>query len=250
MTRLSIPSFVFLAVSTVAGQAPGAPPPDVAWASIPAGVFQMGCVPADRRCNIDEEPRHSVKLTKPFELMATEVTVGMYRAVVSDVEPQPPWSTTAAHPIVIVTWDEASAFCEAIGGRLPTEAEWEYAARGGRDGSIYPWGDEAPSTESHSPKGAVFESDRAQPVKTFGANGYGLFDMAGNVWEWTADASTLYTAEARVDPAGALAGSTRLVRGGAFADDSSNLRVSNRTPNQQNRVNVNVGFRCARDVAP
>ena len=125
--------------------------------------------------------------------MVTEVTVKMYRAVLSDVEAQPPWSTTPEHPVVIVTWDEASTFCEAIGGRLPTEAEWEYAARGGREGAIYPWGDEVPSDESHSPKGAVFESDRAQPVKTFGPNGYGLFDMAGNVWEWTADASTLYT---------------------------------------------------------
>ena len=249
MTRLALPSIVFLAASTVAGQVPGAPLPDVAWASIPAGVFQMGCVPADRRCNNDEEPRHAVTLTKPFELMVTEVTVKMYRAVVSDVEDQPPWSTTPEHPIVIVTWDEASAFCEAIGGRLPTEAEWEYAARGGRDGAIYPWGDDAPVDEPHSAKGAVFEHDRAQPVKTFGPNGYGLFDMAGNVWEWTADASTLYTADARTDPAGALTGSTRIVRGGAFADDSSNLRVSNRTPNQQGRVNVNVGFRCARDVA-
>ena len=118
-----------------------------------------------------------------------------------------------------------------------------------RDGAIYPWGDEAPVDEPHSATGA-FESDRAQPVKTFGPNGYGLFDMAGNVWEWTADATTLYTDEARVDPAGALSGSSRIVRGGAFADDNSNLRVSNRTPNQQNRVNVNVGFRCARDVAP
>jgi formylglycine-generating enzyme required for sulfatase activity len=240
---------VVVAVSTVAGQAPGAPPAAVAWATIPAGTFQMGCVPADRRCNSDEVPRHAVKLTRPFELMVTEVTVKMYRAVLSDVEEQPPWSTPE-HPVVIVTWDEAATFCEAIGGRLPTEAEWEYAARSGREGAIFPWGDEVPSDEPHSPKGAVFESDRAQPVRTFGPNGYGLFDMAGNVWEWTADASTLYTAEARVDPEGALAGSTRVVRGGAFADDSSNLRVSNRTPNQQSRINVNVGFRCARDVEP
>jgi formylglycine-generating enzyme required for sulfatase activity len=248
MTRLALLSIVLLTGSAVAGQVPSAPPPDVAWAAIPAGVFQMGCVPADRRCNNDEEPRHAVTLTKPFELMVTEVTVKTYRAVVSEVEPQPPWSTTPEHPIVIVTWDEASAYCEAIGGRLPTEAEWEYAARGGRDGAIYPWGDDAPVAEPHSAKGAVFENDRALPVKTFGPNGYGLFDMAGNVWEWTADASTLYTEDARTDPAGALTGSTRIVRGGAFADDSSNLRVSNRTPNQQGRVNVNVGFRCARDV--
>jgi formylglycine-generating enzyme required for sulfatase activity len=249
MTRQILPLMLLLTAPAIAGQLRGVPPPDVVWATIPAGVFQMGCVPTDRRCNNDEEPRHAVTLTKPFELMVTEVTVKMYRAVVSEIEEQPPWSTTPEHPIVIVTWDEASAYCEAIGGRLPTEAEWEYAARGGRDGAIYPWGDDAPANEAHSAKGAVFQGDRAQPVKTFGPNGYGLFDMAGNVWEWTADASTLYTADARTDPQGALRGSTRIVRGGAFADDGANLRVSNRTPNQQDRVNVNVGFRCARDVA-
>ena len=96
------------------------------------------------------------------------------------------------------------------------------------------------------PNGAALESDRPRPVKSYKPNGYGLFDIAGNVWEWTADVGTLYRDEARIDPQGAAAGSTRIVRGGSFGDDPGNLRVSNRTPNRPDRINVNVGFRCAR----
>ncbi len=226
---------------------PGASP-DIAWARIPAGTFHMGCVPADEQCNTDEHPRHEVTLTRPFELMTTEVTVGMYRVAADHVDEQPEWSTTPGHPVVIVTWDEARAFCKAIGGRLPTEAEWEYAARGGRDNAIYPWGDVNPRPDPQSPNGAVFERDHAQPVKSYGPNGYGLFDMAGNVWEWTEDAGSLYLTDAVSDPLGPESGRTRIVRGGSFGDDPSSLRVSNRTPNQPDRVNVNVGFRCARDL--
>jgi formylglycine-generating enzyme required for sulfatase activity len=247
-----------VAAIVVATAVPGAQPTpnpqgaiaDIAWAQIPAGTFQMGCVPADELCNTDERPRHQVTLTRPFALMTTEVTVGMYRAAARDVEEQPEWSTTPSHPVVIVTWEEAQAFCEGIDGRLPTEAEWEYAARGGREGAVYPWGDEAPAYDTKAANGAVFESDTARPVKSHGPNGYGLFDMAGNVWEWTADAGTLYLPDAVADPLGPASGSTRIVRGGSFGDAPSNLRVSNRTPNQPDRINVNVGFRCARDIEP
>jgi formylglycine-generating enzyme required for sulfatase activity len=223
----------------------GAAPP-ITWVTIPAGTFQMGCVPADRQCNTDEQPRHAVTISRDFQLMETEVTAGVYRALMGELDEQPPWSTTPDHPAVIVTWDEAEAFCEKAGGRLPTEAEWEYAARGGREGAIYPWGDETPADKPGAPNGAALESDRPRPVKSYTANGYGLFDIAGNVWEWTADVGTLYRDEARIDPLGAAAGSTRIVRGGSFGDDPGNLRVSNRTPNRPDRVNVNVGFRCAR----
>ena len=169
----------------------GAEPP-IAWVTIPAGTFHMGCVPADRQCNTDEQPRHAVTISRGFQLMATEVTAGLYRALMGELDEQPPWSTTPDHPAVIVTWDEAEAFCEKAGGRLPTEAEWEYAARGGREGAIYPWGDETPADKPGAPNGAALESDRPRPVKSYTANGYGLFDIAGNVWEWTADVGTLY----------------------------------------------------------
>jgi len=227
--------------------AQGARPP-IPWVTIPAGTFQMGCVPADTRCDADEQPRHAVTISKGFQLMATEVTVATYRALIGELESQPPWSSPD-HPVVIVTWQDAVAFCDKAGGRLPTEAEWEYAARGGRDGALYPWGDEPPTDEPGKPNGATMESDRARPVKSYQANGYGLFDMAGNVWEWTADIGGLYRVGAPlIDPQGLAEGSTRIVRGGSFGDAARNLRLSNRTSNRADSINVNVGFRCARNL--
>ena len=224
-------------------------PPEIAWARIPAGMFQMGCVPGDTGCGGDEHPRHLVTLSRPFELMTTEVTVGMYRAGGFEVEDQPPWSTTPDQPVVVVTWEGARAFCAAVGGRLPTEAEWEFAARGGRVGSVYPWGDDPPVHRRAATNGAAFEGDAAEPVKSFGPNAYGLYDMAGNVWEWVADWGGFYNSAAVTDPASTFMGSpTRVVRGGSYGDDEANLRVSNRNPNAPERTNVNVGFRCARDV--
>jgi len=220
------------------------------WVRIPAGLFQMGCVPADTRCGMDESPRHQVTISRPFEMMGAEVTVGQFRATMGQVDPQPAWSTSPDHPVVSVTWDEAVAFCTAVGGRLPTEGEWEYAARGGRADAIYPWGDTEPTDRDGAESGAAFEGDSPRPVKSFAANGFGLFDIAGNVWEWVADFGALYAADAAIDPKGPVTGRVKVVRGGAYGDDSANLRVSNRTPNAPDRLNVNVGFRCARDIAP
>ena len=225
-------------------------PAGITWVRVPSGTFQMGCVPGDERCNVDELPRHPVTITRPFDLMATEVTIGMYRQVAAVVDEQPAWSQSERYPVVIVTWEEATAFCAVLGGRLPTEAEWEHAARGGRADGIYPWGNEPPVYDAGARAGAAFEGDAPRPVQSFAANGFGLFDMAGNVWEWTADAGSLYRPGPASDPQGPMSGQFRILRGGSFGDDASNLRISNRTPNQPDRVNVNVGFRCARDVRP
>jgi formylglycine-generating enzyme required for sulfatase activity len=229
-------------------QAPSAQPPGISWVKVPAGSFQMGCVPADMRCDADERPRHAVTLTRPFEIMATEVTAGMYRAVAKEVDEQPAWSTSPDHPITIVTWNEALSFCVATGGRLPSEAEWEFAARGGRPDLIYPWGDQDPDDRDKLPNGAAFESDSARPVRSFAPNGYGVYDMAGNVWEWVTNNYAVYGGDPVTDPTGPEGGRFRVVRGGSYGDDSRNLRVSNRNPNQPGNANLNVGFRCARDV--
>ena len=143
---------------------------------------------------------------------------------------------------------EAQAFCAAVGGRLPTEAEWEYAARGGRPDTIFPWGNQPPTDRAAAADGAAFESDAARPARSFGANGFGLYDMAGNVWEWVADWGGVYAPDAASDPTGPATGRVRVVRGGSYGDDPANLRLSNRNPNSPDRGNINVGFRCARDV--
>jgi formylglycine-generating enzyme required for sulfatase activity len=224
--------------------------PGVEWVRIPAGTFQMGCIsPAmPRRCDADEYPRHAVTITRPFDMMATEVTARMFRAFTPLIEEQPVWSTSPDQPVAIVTWDDAVRFCKAVGGRLPTEAEWEYAARGGREGTVYPWGDQAPDDRPGTANGAAFEGDSPRAAKAFRANGFGLYDMAGNVWEWVADWYGVWDPVAVNDPKGPAAGDGfRVVRGGSYGDDMGNLRVSNRNPNRPGSRNVNVGFRCARD---
>jgi len=201
------------------------------------------------RCDGDEHPRHSVTISRPFELMTTEVSVGMVRAAKQPVAEQPQWSTAPDQPVVVVTWDGARTFCEAIGGRLPTEAEWEYAARGGREGTRFPWGDQSPTYEPKGPTGAMFEGDAGRAVGSYAPNAFGLHHMSGNVWEWVADWFGPYEDEAVTDPRGPSAGEFRVVRGGSYGDDERNLRLSNRNPNRPGNSNVNVGFRCARDLA-
>ena len=188
-------------------------------------------------------------LSSGFELMTAEVTIGQFRAVMKQADEQPPWSTSPDHPVVSVDWNEALEFCRAVSARLPTEAEWEFAARGGKSDTVYPWGNDEPTDRAGAANGAAFEGDSPRPVKTFGANGFGLYDMVGNVWEWVADAGGFYGPQPETDPTGPATGTVRVVRGGAYGDDASNLRLSNRTPNAANRINVNVGFRCARDIS-
>ncbi|MBI3049344.1 MAG: SUMF1/EgtB/PvdO family nonheme iron enzyme [Acidobacteria bacterium] len=263
-----------LAVAVAAASTGAAQMPEVRWVRVPAGSFEMGCVSADTGCSEDERPRHRVTLTRPFELLITEVTAGMFQVYAaangSPMPQQPPWNRESHAPVVNVSWNEADAFCRSLAARLPTEAEWEYAARAGRPGAIYAWegpvpvidgrpaanvADEAAKTQNHD--WMVFEGyadgyPYTAPVASFPTNRYGVHDMSGNVWEWVADwfEAGYYRESPASDPPGPSSGPGRVVRGGSWADYSRGLRLSYRSLASPTARGIDLGFRCARDVPP
>ena len=244
---------------------------------IPAGTFWMGTVPGDTICDLaptptgcdDEIPRHQVQVGA-FQIGRTEVTVAQYTACVAAGACTPaksygPNSTPDTvgkeqFPINGVTWDQAGAYCAWTGARLPTEAEWERAARGGVEGFMYPWGNALPTCAPGKPNQAVFTfgtedcgKDGPVAVATASApNAWGLYDMAGNVWEWVADwYDPKYYAsktETWINPQGAKKTTIRVVRGGSFRDGPFALRASVRGDFAPAFVFDDVGIRCARSV--
>ena len=251
---------------------------------IPAGSFEMGS--EDPEAEADEQPVHTVHLDA-FYMDTHEVTNAEFKIFV-DANPAWGkdnieerfhdeswggylfhWSGTdypagkADHPVVFVSWYAAMAYAEWAGKRLPTEAEWEYAARGGLAGKKYPWGDTI--TPADANYDGFVDGSGTTPVGQYPANGYGLYDMAGNVWEWCLDGfdGGFYAASenSRNPIAGGMSiqelrdnfttiptGSHRVLRGGSWFDVAGFLRVADHAWNTPPDANVNIGFRCVKDV--
>jgi len=221
------------------------------YVSVPPGTFMMGCSPGDNVCYDDEKPLHRVTISKGFLMGQTPVTVGAYKrfagATGREMPGAPNFNTGWANknmPIVNVTWDDAQAYCGWMGGRLPTEAEWEYAARGGSTETRYGNLDEIAWYNQN-------DGNQAQDVAQKRPNGFGLYDMLGNVWEWVSDwyDDHYYQASPAQDPQGPVGGQLRVLRGGSWISNPGFVRVSNRYryyPAYRNNV---IGFRCGGEVA-
>jgi formylglycine-generating enzyme required for sulfatase activity len=153
------------------------------------------------------------------------------------------------HPLVLVSWNDAQAYARWADKRLPSEAEWEKAARGGLVGKLYPWGDEEPNGTQSNFAQTPSEIVPTTPVKQFAPNGYGLHDMVGNVWQWCADwYGEHYYAESPIkNPQGPKTGQHRVRRGGSWnVIQAFRLRAANRGAMEAQSFVPNVGFRCAK----
>jgi eukaryotic-like serine/threonine-protein kinase len=237
-----------------------------------AGEFKMGSAKAEDPQALDEElPQHIVYLDT-YWIDQSEVTNSQYAVCVADggacTQPKEKFSLTrssyyddaqyANYPVIFISWGQAAAYCAWAGRRLPTEAEWEKAARG-PTGRIYPWGNTFDGTRAnycdvncnngwkdpHFDDGYI---DTA-PVGDYpdGASVYGAFDMAGNVYEWVADWYEPYSRNKQVNPTGPAAGQEHIIRGGSWGDDSAHIRAAVRSHINTPDYWMNfIGFRCAR----
>ena len=218
---------------------------------IPAGEFQMG---SDNGGD-NAKPIHVVYLYT-FYMDKYEVMNAQYRRFVQETghsEPQGygytshrfrPWSDSKFsgddQPVVCVSWDDAQAYASWAGKRLPTEAEWEKAARGSLVGLEYPWGNKI--TEENANYGGNIGNTTS--VGSYSPNGYGLYDMTGNVWEWCADWYGSYSGSTERNPTGTDSGVARVLRGGSWHCDPSLLRVAFRNSHTPKLTLDVVGFRC------
>jgi formylglycine-generating enzyme required for sulfatase activity len=218
---------------------------------VPAGKFARGSTLGD-----DETPVRQIYLNA-FYMDKFEVTVGQYARYLeaTEMEEPPDWNTMnhtqhQKRPVVNVSWEDAVNYCKWAGKRLPTEAEWEKAARG-TDGRIYPWGNEAP-TRLHANYGRKDWNDHLAlaPVGSFeaGKSPYGIYDMAGNAWEWVFDWYGLdyYKNGPDKNPIGPAKGEEKVVRGGSWLYVSDFLRSAHRFNAQPMNRHFGYGFRCAK----
>jgi len=220
---------------------------EIEWVSIPAGSFDMGCSPNDDGCSATEEPVHTVSVAA-FEMTRTEITQAQYEAETGENPSR--FYDCPSCPVDTVKFPDAMAFCEALGGRLPSEAEWEYAARGATT-STYACGDD----EGCLAEAAWYFNNadgETHPVGRLEANGFGLHDMLGNVWEWVEDCwHEGYAGDPPTDGSVWEGGDCnyRMLRGGNWGLSASGLRVSNREGDFEGIYYIPApGIRCVRPL--
>ena len=221
---------------------------------VPAGPFMMGCnATVDTQCRDDERPYHQIALA-PFAIDITEVTQAAYdRCIKAGICATPQPTSGDFDPVGrpdfavwIWDWNNATAFCAWVGKRLPTEAEWEKAARG-TDGRVFPWGNQYPDCTLTD-----FDQCYGGPIPVgrlpAGASPYGALDMGGGVAEWVSDyyGATYYQTSPPANPTGPASGSEHVFRGGSYADFEAAMRTSNR--NNRPDIRGPTGFRCARTL--
>lgn len=257
-TETATPATTATASSAVDGGAPsddgGAPSPDSGAApssapegmtEIPAGIYIMGTQAAFGMP--EEQPQHEVAVAR-FYIDTTEVTTAAYKKCVADGKCKTTHATRFCnephtdrddHPINCTDWFMADAYCKAVGKRLPTEREWEYAARGGSEQRTFSWGEEPPS-----PTNACYQHGESCPIKTFKPGAFGLYDMSGNVWEWTSTWFGTYPHEQKT-------GTHKVYRGGSWSRRFPKwLRNAIRNRYLPEEFSASVGFRCAQDAPP
>jgi formylglycine-generating enzyme required for sulfatase activity len=235
---------------------------------IPKGEFWMGCSPdseyqGDYGCHYDEE-FHSVKLDA-YWIDKTKVTNQQYAECVSKNQCDPPLLASSYnranyygnsefddYPVVYVSWYQADQYCEWAGRRLPSEAEWEMAARGNEQPFIFPWGNEPPSCSEANfyADPACYEKRDTSNVNEHsdGASPYGVLDMAGNVWDWVQDFydDDYYANSPEFNPTGPVFSPLHVVRGGCYSNIPYDLRVANRNAKAPEKQVYDIGFRCAK----
>ena len=224
------------------------------WVHVRSGSFAMGAADGET----DEQPVHPVQVSE-FEMSRYPVTNADYHVYVDEIGAPAPrhWTDRQipggkeTHPVVHVSWHDAEAFCVWLSTklgrevRLPTEAQWEYAARGG-DGWQYPWGDEDP-TDKHAHFGGGSDTMPAD-AHPLGATLEGISDLAGNTWEWCRDRYGPYEDGAHTDPTGPRSGRGRVLRGGAFIYNPKHLRSAARFYSEPDNSDGDIGFLCVTDA--
>jgi formylglycine-generating enzyme required for sulfatase activity len=237
------------------------------WVLVPAGEYEMGA--EGPPASPDEAPKHRVMLDA-FSIGKYEVTNRQYRLFVKATGHRPPANEDSKYslwrgdvlmegveelPVINVDWNDAAAYCKWAGGRLPTEAEWEKAARG-TDGRIYPWGNEpvTGNRSNFSIEHITFWDGPATLAKKdqydYGKSPYGAYEMAGNVWEWVHDwyDGGYYKTSPTKNPTGPASGTERVVRGGGWNSTPDTVRSANRNKHNPIDLRVYVGIRCAKDA--